>query len=110
MTLTVAGEQEAQSGVVAGSLGIDPEEILRQEEILMAVAVEVGGSETEGRCPLGLGGHGPDFEAVASIEEDGGGVPPGFDPAGALGPCPQQSVQTSPAVGLMGMGRFRHKR
>ena len=110
MTLTVAGEQEAQSGVMAGSLSIDPEEILREEEILMAVAVEVGGSKTEGRCPLSLGGHGSDFEAVASIEEDCGGVPPGFDPAGALGMCPQQAVQTSPAVGLVGLGCFGHKR
>jgi hypothetical protein len=68
-TVTVARQHETDAGIEAGRLGFGGKEVLCEEDVLMAVAVEVGDTDSEDRRELGFTGKGERLESVATGEQ-----------------------------------------
>ena len=66
---SVAKQDEADARIVAGSLGVHAEEVLREEHILVSVTVKVGDADAKGGSKLGLDGQRPRLEMIAAVQE-----------------------------------------
>ncbi len=74
----IAEKQQSASGIVARGLGLDAEEVLADDGVFVAVAVEVADGDSEGGRELGLVRQGARLEMVAAVEEEGGFEPIDF--------------------------------
>lgn len=71
-TSTIAPEDQPASGIHAGVLGTDGEQVLRKEQVLRPIPVEIGNGDAERGGPLGFDGQGRDVEMVPAIEQNHG--------------------------------------
>src|SRR5436305_15196236 len=68
-TVAIAKEHEASARIEARRVERGRREVLREEQVLMAVAVEVGHDNPEGRRKLCLVRQRVCFEMISAIEE-----------------------------------------
>src|ERR1041385_2818945 len=70
VSTTIAPEPQTTTGVLAAFRRANAKEVLRQKQILVAIAIEVAdGNSVHGR-ELGFGGQRPGLEVVAAIEQE----------------------------------------
>src|SRR5262245_46401863 len=67
--LPIAKQHQSDSGIVAGSLGINTEKILRQEYVLAPVSVKVGYAHSESRRELRFDGQSARFKVISPVQE-----------------------------------------
>ena len=68
--IALAAQQQSATGIVAGGPGLRREEVLREEHVLMAVAVEVGDPCVERGRELRFDGERNGLETPPAIKED----------------------------------------
>src|SRR5262249_13577716 len=72
VAVAIATKEEAAPCVAAAVVGVDRKEILSQQHIFTAVAIEISHGDPEGRRKLGLLWQRHRFEMVSAIEENHG--------------------------------------
>lgn len=63
----IAAQPKSASAVLTGPFGAHWKKVLAQEDVFMAVAIEIGHADREGRCPLRFGGQGNGQEVCFAI-------------------------------------------
>src|SRR5207249_5970844 len=75
----VAAKQETAPGIVARNVGLQGEKVLAEENVFVAVAVEVGDANGKGRRHLRFDRQWAGLEVIAAIEKEAGFEREGFE-------------------------------
>ena len=96
--MSIAAQPQAQAGIETWRLGLQGEEILREENVLVAVSVEITDADTKRRCSLRQHGQRAGDEVGAAIEENGCLQPGGFQNFRRAQPFAENLLHAGPAV------------
>ena len=69
--VSIASQAEAAAAVVARNLRLVRKEILAEEQVEIAIAIDVADADRKGRRHLRFDGKWPGLEVIAPIEEEG---------------------------------------
>ena len=70
LAIAFAAQEQAASGIEPGEFGLSGEEVLAQENVFSAVAIEIGHGDCECGRELGVVREFERFEMVGAIEEE----------------------------------------
>src|SRR5207247_7864240 len=68
----IAKQHQSGSSIVARSLGIHPEEILREENVFVPVPIKVGNTDTKSGRELRFDGQPAGLEVIPAVQEQHG--------------------------------------
>src|SRR5205823_10557549 len=104
---SVSQQNQTDPGILAGTLGIHTEEILREEDVLVPVAIEVGDADTERWRELGRDGQRPGVEMVTTVQKNHRIERGGLQFAGASGLVTEHLLHAGATIDVM-VGHTEH--
>jgi hypothetical protein len=108
--LPIAAEQESTATVIAGRFGIDCEEVLSEEKVFMAIAIEISDGEAKDGSELGFEGEWGGLESISAIEEEHGIEGGGFESKERGNAGIENLMDTGLTVGSVGGERIGDER